>query len=58
MPRLSAIFYFYLNGIYAMCLCVDIMSVCAVLEGSTEGVRSLGTRVTSGCEPPNMGAGN
>ena len=35
-----------------MCLFVDLMYVCAVLEDQGEGARALGTRVTGGCELP------
>lgn len=39
-----------------MCLC-GFVRVCAVLEGTEQGVRSPGVGVKGGCEPPIMDAG-
>lgn len=43
-----------------MCVCVcNGMYTCLQFpEETRKGIRSPGVRVTSGCEPPSVGAGN
>lgn len=52
--------YLFLNlNLYLFTrLCERMTHACGCPQRAKEGVRSSGDEVTSGCESPNMGAGN